>query len=197
MSASSSSTRSRAARRRASPTPPGWRIASACRCNMCAKQAKGFGRNSQIEGEIKEGQRVLLVEDLTTDGGSKVNFINALRKAGARCDHTFVIFYYDIFPEGLTLLEESRRHASRARDVVGRARRRQEERKFRREPSSKRSRPSCAIRAAGPKPMAEPRGRANERLRRHRRRRRQRRLLRGARRAREGRLRADARSRAR
>jgi orotate phosphoribosyltransferase len=70
------------------------------------KQAKGFGRNSQIEGEIKEGQRVLLVEDLTTDGGSKVNFINALRKAGARCDHTFVIFYYDIFPEGLKLLND-------------------------------------------------------------------------------------------
>jgi orotate phosphoribosyltransferase len=70
------------------------------------KQAKGFGRNSQIEGEIKEGQRVLLVEDLTTDGGSKVNFINALRKVGARCDHTFVIFYYDIFPEGLKLLND-------------------------------------------------------------------------------------------
>src|SRR5688572_5077382 len=70
------------------------------------KAPKGFGRNSQIEGEIREGQRVLLVEDLTTDGGSKVNFVNALRKAGARCDHTFVIFYYDIFPEGLTLLKD-------------------------------------------------------------------------------------------
>ena len=70
------------------------------------KQAKGFGRNSQIEGEIKEGQRVLLVEDLTTDGGSKVNFINALRKAGARCDHTFVIFYYDIFPESKKVMSE-------------------------------------------------------------------------------------------
>src|SRR5262245_13957853 len=39
------------------------------------KQPKGFGRNAQIEGEVKEGQRVLLVEDMTTDGGSKVNFI--------------------------------------------------------------------------------------------------------------------------
>jgi orotate phosphoribosyltransferase len=70
------------------------------------KAPKGFGRNSQIEGEIKEGQRVLLVEDLTTDGGSKVNFINALRKAGVRCDHAFVFFYYDIFPEGLKLLTD-------------------------------------------------------------------------------------------
>jgi len=70
------------------------------------KQAKGFGRNAQIEGEVKEGSRVLLVEDMTTDGGSKVNFINALRKAGVRCDHTFVFFYYDIFPEGLKTLTD-------------------------------------------------------------------------------------------
>jgi orotate phosphoribosyltransferase len=70
------------------------------------KQSKGFGRNAQIEGEVKDGQRVLLVEDMTTDGGSKVNFINALRKAGVKCDHTFVFFYYDIFPEGLKTLTD-------------------------------------------------------------------------------------------
>ena len=70
------------------------------------KQAKGFGRNAQIEGEIKEGQRVLLVEDMTTDGGSKLNFCKALRTAGAVVEHTFVIFYYDIFPEGLKLLAD-------------------------------------------------------------------------------------------
>src|SRR3954468_20135417 len=70
------------------------------------KQSKGFGRNAQIEGEVKDGQRVLLVEDMTTDGGSKVNFINALRKAGVQCDHTFVFFFYDIFPEGLRLLND-------------------------------------------------------------------------------------------
>ena len=70
------------------------------------KQPKGFGRNAQIEGEVKDGQRVLLVEDMTTDGGSKVNFINALRKAGAKCDHIFVVFYYDIFPKGLKLLSD-------------------------------------------------------------------------------------------
>ncbi len=61
------------------------------------KQPKGFGRNAQIEGGMKEGPRVLLVEDLTTDGGSKVNVVNALRKAGAAVAHTFVIFHYGIF----------------------------------------------------------------------------------------------------
>jgi orotate phosphoribosyltransferase len=70
------------------------------------KAPKGFGRNAQIEGEVKDGQRVLLVEDMTTDGGSKVNFVQALRKAGVVCDHTFVFFYYDIFPEGLKILTD-------------------------------------------------------------------------------------------
>jgi orotate phosphoribosyltransferase len=63
------------------------------------KKPKGFGRNSQIEGDLPEGARTLLVEDLATDGRSKVNFCNALRKAGAKVDHCFVLFYYDIFPE--------------------------------------------------------------------------------------------------
>jgi orotate phosphoribosyltransferase len=64
------------------------------------KKPKGFGRNAQIEGEIKPGERVLLVEDMTTDGRSKVNFCKALRDAGAVVEHVFVIFFYDIFPEG-------------------------------------------------------------------------------------------------
>jgi orotate phosphoribosyltransferase len=64
------------------------------------KKPKGFGRNAQIEGEIKPGERVLLVEDMTTDGRSKVNFCRALRDAGAVVEHVFVFFFYDIFPEG-------------------------------------------------------------------------------------------------
>ncbi len=68
------------------------------------KKPKGFGRDARIEGDISEGQRVLLVEDLTTDGGSKLSFAQAIRDAGATCDHTLVVFYYDIFkqtPENL------------------------------------------------------------------------------------------------
>jgi orotate phosphoribosyltransferase len=63
------------------------------------KKPKGYGRNARIEGEMSEGQRVLLVEDLTTDGGSKISFVNAIRDTGATCHHTAVIFYYGIFPE--------------------------------------------------------------------------------------------------
>ncbi len=70
------------------------------------KKPKGFGGQAQIEGEILEGQRVLLVEDLTTDGRSKINFCKALRNAGALVDHVFVMFNYDIFPESRAILEE-------------------------------------------------------------------------------------------
>ena len=63
------------------------------------KKPKGYGRNARIEGEMREGQRVLLVEDLTTDGGSKLSFVDAIRETGATCAHTAVIFYYGIFPE--------------------------------------------------------------------------------------------------
>ncbi|MEN8708919.1 MAG: orotate phosphoribosyltransferase [Paracoccaceae bacterium] len=63
------------------------------------KKPKGYGRNARIEGAMSEGQRVLLVEDLTTDGGSKISFVDAIRETGASCGHTAVIFYYDIFPQ--------------------------------------------------------------------------------------------------
>ena len=56
-------------------------------------------RAAQIEGDFEPGARILLVEDLTTDGQSKLRFCQALRDAGAVVTHTFVIFHYDIFPQ--------------------------------------------------------------------------------------------------
>ena len=70
------------------------------------KKPKGFGRNAQIEGHVVEGERVLLVEDMTTDGRSKVNFCKALREAGTKVEHCLVFFFYDIFPEGRKILGE-------------------------------------------------------------------------------------------
>jgi orotate phosphoribosyltransferase len=62
------------------------------------KKPKGFGRNALIEGDVPVGRETLLVEDLTTDGASKIRFAEALRDAGAKCAHTFVVFYYGVFP---------------------------------------------------------------------------------------------------
>jgi orotate phosphoribosyltransferase len=91
------------------------------------KKPKGYGRNARIEGDMTEGQRVLLVEDLTTDGGSKISFVDAIRETGANCAHTAVIFYYGIFPQtektlgdhGVTL-----HHLCTWWDVLAEARRR-------------------------------------------------------------------------
>jgi orotate phosphoribosyltransferase len=68
------------------------------------KQPKGFGRMAQIEGDLKPGKRVLLVEDLATDGGSKLVFIEALKKAEAKVSDCFVIFHYGIFPQSVETL---------------------------------------------------------------------------------------------
>lgn len=63
------------------------------------KQPKGYGRNAQIEGHMPEGARVLVIEDLTTAGGSMFTFIDAVRAAGGVVDHGIALFFYDIFPE--------------------------------------------------------------------------------------------------
>ncbi len=68
------------------------------------KKPKGFGRDAQIEGNMPEGSKVLLVEDLASDGGSKINFVNALRDAGSDVSDIFVVFFYDIFPAALKTL---------------------------------------------------------------------------------------------
>jgi len=63
------------------------------------KQPKGHGRNAQIEGNMPEGSRVLVIEDLTTAGGSMFTFINAVRAAGGIVDHGIALFFYGIFGE--------------------------------------------------------------------------------------------------
>ena len=44
---------------------------------------------------------------IATDGGSKIAFVDALRKAGAECNHTFVVFFYDIFPETAEIMADA------------------------------------------------------------------------------------------
>ena len=60
------------------------------------KEKKKFGKNSQIEGVIKPKENVILVEDLMTDGGSKLKFFQALENAKCDTKALFVIFNYGI-----------------------------------------------------------------------------------------------------
>ena len=70
------------------------------------KKPKKYGRNARIEGVINKNDRVLLVEDLATDGGSKISFVDAIRETGATCEHTAVIFFYDIFEHANSSLQD-------------------------------------------------------------------------------------------
>ena len=63
------------------------------------KEKKKFGKNSQIEGLLNQKDNVLLAEDLMTDGGSKLKFLDAIQKLGANVSGIFVIFNYGIIKD--------------------------------------------------------------------------------------------------
>lgn len=55
---------------------------------------KDHGRQNQIEGELRPGQKVVVVEDLISTGGSVLEVVNALREAGAEVLGVVSIFTY-------------------------------------------------------------------------------------------------------
>ena len=55
---------------------------------------KAHGRQNQIEGELKEGQRVLVIEDLISTGGSSLKAVEAVREAGGNVTSALAIFSY-------------------------------------------------------------------------------------------------------
>lgn len=56
------------------------------------KAAKGHGVASLVEGTVHSGERVLLVEDLITDAGSKLHFISSITAAGGTVEDVLVLF---------------------------------------------------------------------------------------------------------
>ena len=88
------------------------------------KKPKGHGRNAQIEGHMPDGARVLVIEDLTTAGGSMFTFIDAIRAAGGVVDHAIALFYYGIFDEGALRFADGKvrfHHIATWRDVLAAA----------------------------------------------------------------------------
>ena len=61
------------------------------------KRAKEYGKNKLIEGEILKDKTSILIEDLMTDGRSKIDFVNKIRSCGIPCNSSLVVFNYDIF----------------------------------------------------------------------------------------------------
>ena len=55
------------------------------------KRPKSYGTMSFIEGILEKGQKVVLIDDMITDGKSKIRFIEGIRKEGAVCEDVLVI----------------------------------------------------------------------------------------------------------
>ncbi len=68
--------------------------------------AKDHGRQNQIEGKLEKGQKVVVVEDLISTGGSVIEVVNVLREAGAEVLGVVSIFTYGM-QKGITRLQEA------------------------------------------------------------------------------------------
>ena len=69
--------------------------------------AKDHGRQNQIEGRLEPGQKVVVVEDLISTGGSVIEVVEVLRGAGAEVLGVVSIFTYGL-AKGLKRLEEAK-----------------------------------------------------------------------------------------
>ncbi|MBD3189398.1 MAG: orotate phosphoribosyltransferase [Candidatus Heimdallarchaeota archaeon] len=91
---------------------------------LLRKEPKEYGLKKMIEGEIEKGQRILIVDDLITSGGSKVYAIEALREIGAEVKDVFL--FIDRTPDGLAAFEKEQgikvHYLINAEDILKRVR---------------------------------------------------------------------------
>jgi orotate phosphoribosyltransferase len=79
------------------------------------KSSKAHGTASRIEGRLGPGERVLLIEDLITDGASKLDFIDAIRDAGGKVADVLVVL--DRLQGGVEALSGIDIHLHAATDI--------------------------------------------------------------------------------
>ena len=85
--------------------------------------AKDHGRNNRIEGRLEPGQKVVVIEDLISTGGSCIDVVEALREAGADVLGVISIFTYNSLSNFDTLVEVAAEENYIAPDDVARLRR--------------------------------------------------------------------------
>jgi uridine monophosphate synthetase len=68
------------------------------------KETKEYGTEAQIEGVYHQGQKVVIIDDLISTGGSKFEGINKLESAGLVVEDVVVLL--DRSPDGATVLKE-------------------------------------------------------------------------------------------
>ena len=75
------------------------------------KKPKDYGTKSRIEGLLRENEKVVLIDDLITDGGSKVKSLEAIREVGARIEDIVVVLDREQGGEDTMLQHKCRLHA--------------------------------------------------------------------------------------
>ncbi|MBG9656760.1 orotate phosphoribosyltransferase [Cytobacillus firmus] len=85
---------------------------------MCyvRSKAKGHGKGKQIEGQADKGQKVVVVEDLISTGGSAITAVKALREAGCEVLGVAAIFTYQL-EKGKQMLAEEKIEAYTLTDI--------------------------------------------------------------------------------
>ena len=85
---------------------------------MCyvRSKAKGHGKGKQIEGKADRGQKVVVVEDLISTGGSAITAVKALREAGCEVLGVAAIFTYQL-EKGKEMLDEEKIEAYTLTDI--------------------------------------------------------------------------------
>ncbi|KYD07219.1 orotate phosphoribosyltransferase [Saccharococcus caldoxylosilyticus] len=76
---------------------------------MCyvRSQAKGHGKGKQIEGKVEKGQKVVVVEDLISTGGSSLKAVRSLKEAGCNVFGVVAIFTYGLEKAKQAFAEEN------------------------------------------------------------------------------------------
>ena len=74
--------------------------------------SKDHGRKNQIEGKLKQGQKVVVIEDLISTGGSVIEVVNVLREAGAEVLGIASIFTYNMEKSKIRLDEAKVKNVS-------------------------------------------------------------------------------------
>ena len=74
--------------------------------------SKDHGRKNQIEGRLEKGQKVVVIEDLISTGGSVIDVVNVLREAGAEVLGIASIFTYNMIKSKQRLEEANVKNIS-------------------------------------------------------------------------------------
>jgi orotate phosphoribosyltransferase len=74
------------------------------------KRPRGWDVDGQLDGQLPPDPKVLLIDDVTTDGHSKISACEALRRCGAAVNDAFVVVNYGVYPQSSALLNSAQIH---------------------------------------------------------------------------------------